>query len=523
MLGTADRQMTLLDTGGLLEGLVDDESFYGRLARHGRSLVSDEEFADCYATGRGRPSIPPSTLMLACLLAMHDGTSDRETARRVRMDIGWKTALGLPIDHRGFHPTTFSVFRSRLVLHDKDEQLFRTVVGRAVEAGVLPRRSLALIDSSAVLGAGAVADTYELLRSGIRKLVAAAGADTLSKRLRRDLKRYLREVKPSIDWQDPAARRAELARMVAAADRLLRATAERPECAEAGELLHRLIDQDVDRDPDDGQGPAIRQQVARDRVISTSDPEMRHGRKSNTRKFDGYKLHLIEEPDSELVTAVEVTPANTSDGDVAADLVRQAERNGAAVSELVGDMAYGDGDTRTEVADAGATVVAKVPPTFNGGRFTKEDFTIDPHTPKATCPAGVSTSDLRRNGKDRHGRQAYALVFPTRACATCTLRSRCTAGAGPRSLALHHHEAVLQQARRDQQRPSVKRKLRQRPIIERKVDHLMDNGARNARYRGQRKTLLQARLAAIVTNIKRMAVLDALPAPQLPARLAHAA
>lgn len=523
MLGTADRQVTLLDTGDLLDGLVDEDSFYGRLARHGRSLICDDEFAECYAQGRGRPSIPPSTLMLACLLAMHDGTSDRETARRVRMDLGWKTALGLPIDHRGFHPTTFSVFRSRLVLHDKDEQLFRTVVRRAVDAGVLPRRALALIDSSAVLGAGAVADTYELVRSGIRKLVRAAGEDTLSQRLRRDLRRYLRDAKPAIDWQDAAARRAELGRMVAAADRLLRATADRGECADAAELLHRLIDQDVERAADDGHGPAIRRQVARDRVISPSDPEMRHGRKSKARKFDGYKLHLIEEPDSELITAVEVTPANTSDGDVAADLVRQAERNGAAVSELVGDMAYGDGDTRAEVADAGAKVVAKVPPTYNRGRFTKEDFTIDPQTPSATCPAGVTTSDVRRDGKDAHGRQIYALRFPEPACATCVLRPQCTTGAGPRTVKLHHHERLLQHARRDQQRPSVTRKLRQRPIIERKVDHVMDNGARKARYRGRRKTLLQARLAAIVTNIKRLAVLDALPTTTTAERLAYAA
>jgi hypothetical protein len=223
--------------------------------------------------------------MRAMLLAVHDNTSDRESARRVRMDLGWKHALGLPLDH----PTTFSVFRSRILLHATDEQLFRRVVHRAVAAGVLPRRSLQLIDSSAVLGAGAVTDTYELLRRGIRQLVRAAGTKTLSTALHRRLARYLTDAKPRIDWQDPQARLAELGRMVQVADRLLAATAERPELAEAADLLRRLVEQDVHRCPPDGGGPAIKRQVARDRLVSVRDLDMRHGRKSKRQRFDGYR------------------------------------------------------------------------------------------------------------------------------------------------------------------------------------------------------------------------------------------
>jgi len=245
-------------------------------------------------------------------------------------------------------------------------------------------------------------------------------------------------------------------------------------------------------------------------VVSTADPQMRHGRKSRARKLDGYKLHVTEEPASELITAIQVTAANTSDGDVAAELGGQADRNGAAAGELVGDMAYGDGDTRAEVAAAGVPITAKVPPTHNHGRFTKQDFTIDPHLPSATCPAGHTTTRLIGNGRDRHGRQVVALVFPAGTCAACPLRPRCVAGSGPRSVALHHHQALLQQARAAQQRPTVKPKLRQRPIIEPKIDHCKDAGAGKARYRGRRKVLLQARLAAVVVNRKRLAVLDAL-------------
>jgi transposase len=511
VLGRVDPQASFWDTEFAVGHLVDGDSFYAKLARHGPQLVGDEDFAGWYAAGRGRPSIPPSILMRAVLLALHDGTSDRESARRVRMDLGWKHALGLPLDHSGFHPTTFSVFRSRIVLHAADERLFRRVVDRAVRAGVLPRRSLQLIDSSAVLGAGAVCDTYELLRRGISQLVRAAGAPTLPTALRRRLARYLKDTKPRINWQDPAARRAELGRMVAAADRLLAATAGRPELAEAAELLRRLVDQDVERTPPDGGGPKVKQQVAPDRIISTRDPDMRHGRKSKQHRFDGYKLHVVEEPSSELVTAVDVTPANTPDGQVAAALVRQAGRHGVAPRELVGDMAYGAGDVRAEVAAAGATVVAKVPPHANAGRFGKHDFTVDladPARPRATCPAGVVATEVRGNGRDRRGRSRATLFFPASACAACPLRARCVGGTGPRTLMLNHHELLLQQARAAEHVPGVRRKLRRRPVIERKIAHLKRHGLGRARWVGRRKVLLQARLTATLVNLERLFVLD---------------
>ncbi len=509
MLGTVDPQMTLLDTASWYGHLVDERSFYAKLSRHGEEIVTDADFAGCYASGRGRPSIPPSILMRVCLLALHDDTSDRETARRCRADLDWKFALGLAVDHPGFHPTTFSVFRSRILINDADETLFRTVVRRAVELGVLHRRALQVIDSSAILGAAAVKDTYELLRQGIRQLARAAGEDSMTRRLRRKLRRHLKESKPKIDWQDPSARRAELHRMVEAADALLRATADRSDLEDAASLLRQLIDQDVDRDPGDGGGPAIRQGVAPDRVISAVDPEMRHGRKSASRRFDGYKLHVTAEPTSELVTAVDVTPANVFDGDVAADLVRQARTNGTVPTQVVGDMAYGTGDVRAEVAKTGVRIIAKVPPTPRTGRFIKDEFVIDPEIPSATCPQGVVATEVRPTGRDRRGQPIKMLVFPEAACAVCPVRSQCVGGSGPRTIRLHPQEALLQQARRDQAKRSVKRKLLLRVVIERKIDHLQDRGLRKARYRGRRKTLLQARWGATLANIKRLFALEA--------------
>ncbi|MGH2707782.1 MAG: transposase, partial [Actinomycetota bacterium] len=279
VLGRVNPQGSLLGPGQLFGHLVTVGSFYDKLATHGDKLISDADFAQMYSPSKGRPSIPPSVMMRALLLKTKDDISDREAARRSRVDLDWKHALGLDSDHPGIAATTFALFRARVLLHDADQVLFRATVRKAVEAGLFPRRVLALIDSSPVLGAGAVKDTYDLLRSAINKVVEAAGQESLSKNLRRGLKRYLREEKPPIDWNNPQARKGELARMVEVANKLLRAVAERPEVTEAAALLQAIVAQDVEIDPESGE-PRLRQGVAKDRIVSTTDPQMRHGRKS---------------------------------------------------------------------------------------------------------------------------------------------------------------------------------------------------------------------------------------------------
>ncbi len=506
MLGRVDPQGSLLDPGQLFGHLMTKGSFYEKLAHHGHELITDDDFAHMYSSVRGRPSIPPSMMVRALLLQVKDGTSDREAARRSRVDLDWKAALGLDADHPGLGATTFSLMRARIVLHDADQELFRKTVEKAVAVGLFSSKVLALIDSSPVLGAGAVQDTYELVTSAIRKVVRVAGEDSLPKGLRRSLRRYLKDTKPDIDWSDAEQRKEELARMVTAANRLLGEVADRDEVHEAAALLAAIVAQDVE-DGDDGE-PRLRRGIAKDRIVSTSDPEMRHGRKSQSRRFDGHKLHLAEEETTELILGVDIGPGNGTDSEHAAPLIEQANQAGVEIDELVGDMAYGDGDTREAVEKTGAKMVAKVKPVHNRNGFPKTDFLIDLDTLEATCPAGEVSTEVRHT-TDHKKRPTLLLVFDAEACATCPIRADCVSGTGARALTLSVHEARLQEARRDQLRPSVKAKLKRRSVIERKIDHLHDLGARKARYRGRRKTRLQVLLAAVVANIGRLDVLEA--------------
>jgi uncharacterized tellurite resistance protein B-like protein len=356
-----------------------------------------------------------------------------------------------------------------------------------------------------------VASTYELVRKMMGRLAQAMGG-----RLDAGLRAKaagLAAAKPDIDWQDPSARKEHLGELVelaatllgsAAADQELAAD---PEVAEAMGLLSQVVLQDVEASDD---GPVIRQGVAPDRVVSHSDPEMRHGRKSASRRFDGHKLDVIIDEASELVLGVEVRAGNAGDGEGAAPLLSKVtETEGIEVATLLADMAYSDGDVRETVEGQGTELVAKVPPMTNSGRFPKTEFNIDLDAMTVTCPAGQATADARP-AKDHKGRPATMFHFDAATCEICPLRDRCTTGKGGRTIMVGRHHRRIEAARAAQAEPGTKALLRRRSKVERKIDHLQDLGMRKARYRGRRKTRLQALLAATVANLKRLAVLDVL-------------
>ncbi len=229
MLGRVDPQGSLLETRHMRRHLVTKGSFYERLADHGHELISDEDFAHLYAQGKGRPSVPPSVMVRAMLCATHDRTSDAETSRRTRVDSDWKAAMGVDDWFEGIGATTFSLMRARMVAHDADGALFQKTLERAVEAGIFKQPLTAVIDSSPVHGAGAVASTYELVRKMMGRLARALGGH-LDAALAAKVA-ALAAAKPDIDWQDPAARKEHLGELLELAATLLGSAAADKELA----------------------------------------------------------------------------------------------------------------------------------------------------------------------------------------------------------------------------------------------------------------------------------------------------
>ncbi len=494
--------------------LVTKGSFYERLADHGHEIFGDDDFAELYSPTMGRPSIPPSVMIRAMLCATHDRTpSDAETSRRTRVDADWKAAMGVDDEFEGIGARTFSLMRARMIARDADNELFEATLAKAVQAGIFKGRLTAIIDSSPVNGAGAVADSYELIRGFVRQAVRAAG-DRLSRPARRGAEPFC-GAKPVIDWQDPAARRAHLGQLVGAARLVMAELAQvsDPAVAEPVGLLAQVIEADTEPDPDDGGGGGgvrLRQGVAPDRVVSVSDPEMRHGRKSTSRRFDGHKLDVITDEASELVLGVEVRAGNASDGEGALPLLDQVQSvPGVSIDTLVGDMAYSDGDIRAGAEQRGVALVAKVPPVTNGGRYPKTEFYVDLDAGEVTCPAWEVTTAATPS-TDHKGRPGLLFRFDPAECASCPLRGDCTASTGGRTVFVGVHHQRLAAARVAQQHPDIVTLLRDRAKVERKIDHLQDLGMRKARYRGRRKTKHQGLMAATVANISRLNVLGAL-------------
>ena len=319
-----------------------------------------------------------------------------------------------------------------------------------------------------------------------------------------------------IDWDNKKERQALLQKIVADADGVLelarqaqgRFPADSPErqaIGEAAELLGQLLLQDVERQED---GPVRKDGVSRDRVPSVHDPEMRHGRKSSSKRFDGHKAAVVVDTDSQLVTAVDILPGNAGDNTGVLELVEQSEENtGIAVEETIGDAAYGDGGTRQAFADAGRTLIAKVPGRPRKDHFPKEDFQIDLAAGACTCPAGQVTHTLRTMGTrtNRLG-QTYpvqSFQFDPKVCGACPLRSQCVAaGEGKgRTVTLHPQEALLQQARAFQKSEDFAEYRGRRQVVEHRLARLVQLGVRQSRYFGRAKTLFQLLLAATVANL----------------------
>ena len=411
---------------------VGRDSFYGFLALHRTELFQDEDFTGLYCSDNGRPSVPPSLLATALLLQVYDGVSDEEAKARADFDLRWKVALGVGLEERPFAKSTLQLFRARLILHEQVRTVFQQSLTFARRTGYFRRRKIRVVlDTSYVLGRGAVKDTYNLLGDGIRKLVGALAATSGHKKPEvwageHGLDRYFGSSlkgEASIDWEDPEARGAFLGGVVADADDLLEAARKALEhippddprrqwLREAAALLGQLLLQDIERRED---GVRLRQGVSPDRVVSVHDPEMRHGRKSARRRFDGHKAAITVDPESQLLTAAEILAGNAPDHELALELVEQAEANAdVMVEETVGDCAYGDSNTRQAFAEAGRKLVAKMANRRGGTQFPKDDFRIDLDSMSCVCPAGQQTQRVVSiSSGDRYGAPGVPLrAFP---------------------------------------------------------------------------------------------------------------
>jgi hypothetical protein len=515
----ASRQLDLLDPvtrfcGDVLPG----NSIYTFLHEHRDALFADELFTDLFAQ-LGRRSVPPSVVATVTVLQRLEGLSDREAVDRFTFDARWRYAAGVggwDGDGRvGFAHTVLVDMRERLRRSDRPDRVFEVALDAARQAGLLGRRRV--LDSTPLYDAVTTMDTVTLIRSAIRGLLRVADAD-LAGPLRAVLVSgddYATAGKPVIDWDDAAAREALVDSRARDGYALLAVLDGQPDLPEPVGQAMRLLATVLGQDLETGDDSVLRiaRKVTPDRVISTVDPDARHGHKTSHRGFDGYKGHIAIDPDTEIITAAVVTPGNTGDADPASDLIadllepghdRARTTEGAAV---YGDSAYGTGEMLDQLHHAGVETKTKVQaPNAPAGRFTKDQFDVDLHRQQITCPGGITTPIRPVRGHARHAGKAD--FGP--ACATCPLHAWCTDAKNGRSITISRWEAKLAAARTRQADPAWRADYRAtRPKVERKIAHLMRrrHGGRRARMRGRSRVAADFNLLAAAVNLARLAVL----------------
>ncbi|MGR7023064.1 IS1182 family transposase [Geodermatophilus sp. URMC 62] len=507
MQGTSPAQHGVMDAESPLGDLLPSGSVYAFLAEHRRELFPDAMFADLFPSPLGRPSVPADVVAAVLVLQALQGLSDREAVEALTFDLRWKAAAGWPLAAAGFHPTVLTYWRRRLARSARPDRIFDAVREVVAATGVLTGKTRRALDSTILEDAVATQDTVTQLIAAIRRVrreVPGAAEVVAAQCTGHD---YDDPGKPAITWNDAQARGELVDALVGDAHRLLGHLPEQelgPRAAEAVALLALIAGQDVEP-VEGGDGTDGRWQIARkvtaDRVISTVDPDARHAHKTVHRRTDGFKAHLIAEPDTGLITGCTLTKASGPDtGDAAVGLtLLTADASIGGPVQVLADSAYGTGVMLAALATAGHTALIKPWPTraLIPAGFSTADFVVDEATGTLTCPAGHTVALTRITQVARFGHH----------CTGCALRARCTTSPHGRTVLIGEHDALQREHRARASTADFQAAYRRhRPMVERSIAGVT-RGARRVPYRGVTKndTWLHLRVAAI--NLRRLLTL----------------
>ena len=489
MQGIAVTDRELLDAAAVCGHLVAPGSVHGLLAEHRSRLFPDEMFGDLFGSGRGRPSVPGEVVATVMVLQALEGLSDRGASARLQTDVAWKAAAGLAITDEAFHPTVLTLWRNRLRASDRPDRVFDAVRELVAATGAISGRHRRVLDSTVLDDAVARQDTVTMLTAQIRRLrkLVPQLADVWVR------ERNLDTAGPVVDWADPDDVERLVSELVDDALELIGAC-EGVDLGEAQADALGLLALVAGQDTEPGDGPGrwrIARRVASGRVLSVVDAESRHAHKSAHSYRDGYKAHVCAEPDTGLVTAVDLTPGNAADAHAAAGLLKDEP----AGTVVLADSAYGTGALRAELEERGMQAVIKPPPlrTAVAGGYSIDDFDIDTTAATVTCPAGVTVA-ITPKGFAR---------FANR-CRDCPARARCTTAKNGRTIKLHPHHDLLTAARAQARTRQFQRAYtKHRPMAERTIAWLVRNNRRRP-YIGTRKNRHWLALRAAAVNLARL-------------------
>ena len=457
----------------------------------------------------GKEPVEAGLLALATLLQAYCHVGDRDAVELTVMDKRWQMVLDcLGAEQPPFSQSTLFNFRMRLIAHNLDKTLLERTVALAERTGGFGARQLrAALDSTPLFGAGRVEDTLNLLGHALRKAVglAARALGTSAEAILEEAGLVLvghssLKAALDLDWGQPKAREqalglvlAEVAHWKKWLEQHQRLVEDMPSLQDVMDTVAQIIMQDTEPDPEGGPGGKhIKKHVAPDRRISLEDADMRHGRKSSAKTFNGFKEHFVLDLDSRVTREVVVRPANEPEHE-AVELLAETLEKPPGLLQLDVDLGYMASPRITQWAEQGVYIMARPWPQ-GGTRFTKDDFTFDFVHGQVTCPGGQTV--LMVPGKDAQ--------FPASACDRCPQRAQCTtakSGQG-RSLSIREDEPFQHKLRAKIKTKRGRASLRKRTAVEHAISHHIAHQGRRARYKGLRKNQFDGRRHAAVSNLQ---------------------
>jgi DDE family transposase/transposase-like protein DUF772 len=452
----------------------------------------------------GKAPVEAGLLALATLLQGYCHVGDRDAVELTVMDKRWQMVLDcLGTEQPPFSQSTLFNFRMRLMAHNLDKVLLERTVALAEKTGGFGTRQLrAVLDSTPLFGAGRVEDTLNLLGHALRK---AHGLDTSAEAIAEDagltlLGHSSLKAALDLDWGEPSAREralglvlAEVRRWQGWLEQQHTLVTQAPPIKEVMETIAQIVTQDTEPEPGGGPGRRrLKQHVAPDRRISIEDKDIRHGRKSSAKTFNGFKEHFAVDLDSKVTREVVVRPANEPEHAVVELLAEELEK-APGLLQLDVDLGYMASPRIAQWAEQGVYIIARPWPQ-SGSLFTKQDFTLDFVRRQVTCPGGHRVPMIP-------GRHAQ---FPAAACDVCALHAQCTKathGHG-RSLSIREDEQCQQKLRAKMRTQRGRASLRKRTAVEHAIAHQLAHQGRRARYKGLRKNQFDGRRHAAVSNLQ---------------------
>jgi transposase len=455
---------------------------------------------DRYNPAIGRPAEDPEFMLRLCLLQYIYGDSDRQVVENARLNLAYKYFLGLAVDAEVPDYTTISYFRTQRLGEEKFRSVLEQIVRQCINKGLVKGKRQ-IIDSTPVIANISSSSLTGLVRKCRENVLKTIGkqdtkiAESLGlKELQNTKQVKFASTEEGLQKEIEAA--GKLLDSVTA-ELIVKKLIPTEELHKDLELLEKAV--------------ADREEHAKDKLLSPVNPDARLGKKTS-HTWPGYKAHIVMEEETGIITGVETTPANATDGSQLKPMLKEQEEvHSIKPQELTGDKAYDWGENLESLASnktiANISLSKQVNHRNGAGYFTVDDFLYDPENIKLMCPAGHISANCYNEilYNYQQNKPGYAFRFKPSLCNICPLKAKCVKNKQGRRVYISYYEPYFRLARQRLASDEGKQAYRNRYKIEQKVADLTRYcGLRRCRYRGLDRAHIHTLLATTVCNIKRM-------------------